>query len=260
MKHANETDITLLEDGRLLALLRIWSNYSGAGSKPWTFYSHSADGGRTWTKPKKLNIFAQNLNAWYTAEGTLVAACRGIDGSGVFYASRLSDQERLEPTGPDVLFLGALYGEGVFPEAEFRRDCVVAMSQADGIELHLFGRGWPNVGLQVPSTLEQHGSNAELMAKSKMTLSVSQASDLWGYTSDRLYNITATGCPALVQRFAGMEQHGYKDGETCIAFETIPEMVDKAITLSHEKYCSVSATVKGVAELTTEFEILPDRP
>ena len=38
-----------------------------------------------------------------------------------------------------------------------------------------------------------------------------------------------------------------------------PEMVDKAITLSHEKYCSVSATVKGVAELTTEFEILPDR-
>jgi len=94
MQHANETDITLLKDGRLLALLRIWSDYSGAGARPWTFYSHSEDGGRKWTKPKKLNIFAQNLNAWHTAKGTLVAACRGIDGSGVFYASRLTDEER----------------------------------------------------------------------------------------------------------------------------------------------------------------------
>ena len=94
MKHANETDVTVLKDGRLLALLRIWSNYSGVGTKPWTFYAHSDDDGRTWDEPKKLNIFAQNLNAWYTSKGTLVAACRGIDGSGVFYASRLSDEER----------------------------------------------------------------------------------------------------------------------------------------------------------------------
>ena len=67
-----------------------------------------------------------------------------------------------------------------------------------------------------------------MMARAKMTLSISQSAELWGYTSDRLYNITATGCPALVQRFAGMEQHGYIDGETCIAFASIPEMLDKA--------------------------------
>ena len=67
-----------------------------------------------------------------------------------------------------------------------------------------------------------------MMASAKMTLSISQASDLWGYTSDRLYNITATGCPALVQRFAGMDAHGYVDGETCIAFETFDEMLEKA--------------------------------
>ena len=33
--------------------------------------------------------------------------------------------------------------------------------------------------------------------------------------------------------------------------------VDQAINLSQEKYCSVAATVKGVAKITTEFEILP---
>ena len=44
---------------------------------------------------------------------------------------------------------------------------------------------------------------------------------------------------------------------TCSGKGLKPEMVDKAIKLSHEKYCSVSATVKGVAEITTDFEILP---
>jgi putative redox protein len=34
--------------------------------------------------------------------------------------------------------------------------------------------------------------------------------------------------------------------------------VEQAIVLSQEKYCSVSATVRGVAQITTEYEILPD--
>ena len=33
--------------------------------------------------------------------------------------------------------------------------------------------------------------------------------------------------------------------------------VEQAIRLSQEKYCSVAATVRGVAEITTSFEILP---
>lgn len=32
--------------------------------------------------------------------------------------------------------------------------------------------------------------------------------------------------------------------------------VTQAITLSEEKYCSVAATIRGVARITTEFEIL----
>mgnify|MGYP000897578366 FL=1 len=34
--------------------------------------------------------------------------------------------------------------------------------------------------------------------------------------------------------------------------------VEQAIALSEEKYCSVAATVRGIAEITTEFEILPE--
>jgi len=33
--------------------------------------------------------------------------------------------------------------------------------------------------------------------------------------------------------------------------------VSQAIALSEEKYCSVAATIRGVAEITTSFEIVP---
>jgi putative redox protein len=33
--------------------------------------------------------------------------------------------------------------------------------------------------------------------------------------------------------------------------------VEQAINLSQEKYCSVAATVRGVAQITTEYEIVP---
>lgn len=35
-----------------------------------------------------------------------------------------------------------------------------------------------------------------------------------------------------------------------------PAAVGQAIDLSHEKYCSVAATVRGVAKVTTAFEIV----
>jgi putative redox protein len=34
--------------------------------------------------------------------------------------------------------------------------------------------------------------------------------------------------------------------------------ISQAIELSEQKYCSVAATIRGVAEITTSFEILPE--
>ncbi len=126
----------------------------------------------------------------------------------------------------DVVFLGTLYGANIFPEAATRRAAVESLSQSH-YRFGLFGGGWQHIGLTAQNTLEQHGENALIYARAKLALSISHVKDLWGYTSDRLYNITATGCPALVQRFEGMEAHGYIDGKTCIAWETIPEMLEK---------------------------------
>jgi len=166
-------------------------------------------------------VVSPSLFPWYAARGVGVAYWPiGIEREYVC--------QRQETSGPDVVFLGALYGIGKFPEAEFRRQAVVALAHQDALTFGLHGNGWGQENIKATPTSEQHGANAALYASAKMGLSVSQSAELWGYSSDRLYNITATGCPALVQRFAGMEAHGYVDGETCIAFSTIDEMIDKA--------------------------------
>lgn len=36
-----------------------------------------------------------------------------------------------------------------------------------------------------------------------------------------------------------------------------PKKVERAIKLSEEKYCSVAATIRGVTEITHDFEVLP---
>lgn len=136
----------------------------------------------------------------------------------------------VEPDGPDVVFLGTLYGHGKFPEAEAREAAVRALWEAaEGkkISFTLLGKQWGKAGMKVSHTGELHSGNAHLYSHAKMALSISQSKDLWGYTSDRLYNICATGCAALVQKFAGMEAHGFINGETCITWKTIPEMLEK---------------------------------
>lgn len=131
------------------------------------------------------------------------------------------------PTGPEVIFMGALYGLGIFPEAETRRDAVTALMESS-LKVELYGPGWDNLGYKSKNTWDQFLANARLYANSAMSLSISQASHMWGYTSDRLYNICASQCPALVQVFAGMEEHGFVDGETCISWRNIEEMLEKA--------------------------------
>ncbi len=38
-----------------------------------------------------------------------------------------------------------------------------------------------------------------------------------------------------------------------------PKAVEQAIALSQDKYCSVAATLRGVAQIHTEFVILPEK-
>lgn len=47
----------------------------------------------------------------------------------------------------------------------------------------------------------------------------------------------------------------------CLSGKNLDEKsVAQAIHLSEEKYCSVAATIRGTAEISTDFHILPEAP
>lgn len=172
-------------------------------------------------------VISPDLFDWYLERGVTNIGYWPISVEHEFLEVNRSQLFK-ERHSADVLFLGTLYGLGKFPEAETRRDAVIALHKARDINLRLHGHGWRTVGINASATIEHFGSNPERYCKAKMGLSISQTKDYWGYTSDRAYNVMATGCPILVQSFSGMEEHGMVDGKTCVSWNTIPEMLQKA--------------------------------
>ena len=131
-----------------------------------------------------------------------------------------------KPGDTDVAFLANLYKDDSFPESAIRHWAARTLVR-DGINLKLYGGGWGRVGLEAGYTVEDHKQNTRIYASAKMALSISATRTQYGYTSDRLFMITASGCPVLLQQFSGMEELGYIDGETCIAWASMEELLDK---------------------------------
>ena len=139
------------------------------------------------------------------------------------------------PGDADVVFLANLYKDDSFPESATRY-LAARILMNGGINLKLYGGGWGRVGLEAGYTVEDHAQNTRIYAAAKMALSISATRTQYGYTSDRLFMITASGCPVLLQRFSGMEELGYIDGETCIAWTSLEELLDKTkYYLEHAK-------------------------
>lgn len=132
----------------------------------------------------------------------------------------------LDSHSPDIVFLANIYSGKVFPEATTRIEAARALMEA-GLRVQLYGSGWGAHNLEATYTGDDHELNVSIYARAKMALSISATKDAWGYTSDRLFMIGATGCPIVVQAFAGMDALGYIDGKNCIAWSTIDEMVEK---------------------------------
>ncbi len=126
-----------------------------------------------------------------------------------------------------IVFLGTLFGEGVFEQAVRRREAVRALAKS-GLPFQVYGHNWHKIGVQATVTNDDHATNKRIYEHAKLALAISQSSSLWGYSSDRIYWITATGCSALVHRFNGMEAHGLIDGQTCIVWDEPADMVEKA--------------------------------
>ena len=142
----------------------------------------------------------------------------------------------LTESSPDVVFIGSLYFDHTFPGVAFRRETVQAMA-ASGLKVDVYGPGWERAGVRSKgSTFGQYARNAAIYASAKIGLSVDNVRDKYCCCSDRPYNIAATGSMCLTNTFPGMAWNGWVDGATCAAFDTIPEMLDKArYYLAHDE-------------------------
>jgi spore maturation protein CgeB len=123
----------------------------------------------------------------------------------------------------DVVFLGSHYPSAKFPLVEERYKIVEALHNSD-LRFGLFGFGWPDEW-KARYTGDDTPSNIAIYESAKLAISVSQF-DLWGYTSDRLYRICATGCTAAIKAYKGMAQNGFIDGENCYTFDGHSTVVD----------------------------------
>lgn len=125
-----------------------------------------------------------------------------------------------------IVFMGSNYSTETLPGARLRQEMVRRLALSD-LPLRVYGNGW-NSNVNARSTHEDHAGNALIYATATMGISISHFDNLWGYSSDRLYMLCATGCPALVKKFKGMEAHGFVDGETCIVWDSLDELEEKA--------------------------------
>jgi len=160
------------------------------------------------------------------------------------------DEDRYKPGSDeqwgrrhDVVWMGQDYNRqyDVLPdsEAQLRRDAVMALKSIP--RAGIYGSGWGTQGMpQIQA--------GDAYRESKMALSISLTSRLARYTSDRLIRAMACGCTPLVRRFDDMAGLGLVEGENCIGWTTVPDMLEQ-IRHWRARPDEIRAMGKAAAEL-----------
>jgi hypothetical protein len=142
-ERGDETPIILLPDGRILALIRGYT--PDDKSRPF-HVSHSADGGDTWTTPRKVDLFGTSPSLHLTAKWMLLAGYRSTLEGGRCHISSSDDggltwkfELELEPPN-------AVWASGGYPAFE---------NLPDGRSFVTFHSGKPPAWHTLYNVLEQ---------------------------------------------------------------------------------------------------------
>lgn len=99
---------------------------------------------------------------------------------------------------------------------------------AAGIDLGLYGIGWPTNFESRGNTVYDFNRGAEIYATSKMAIGDSQWPHAVGYVSNRLFQAMAAGVLLLQQRFDGIEEYlGLVDGEHLVLWDDVIDLTRK---------------------------------
>lgn len=119
----------------------------------------------------------------------------------------------------DVVFLGSGYSTA-------RQQFVKKLRGLKGVNFGLYGSGWPTNWAK-GQNLYDFKTACQVYRGAKISLGDSQWPDS-GFVSNRVFQALAAGGSALAhQWFRGMDDLGLIDGETCIIWQTFPELEEK---------------------------------
>lgn len=132
----------------------------------------------------------------------------------------------------DVCFLGQNYNDAgwtIGHEAQLRRDAVYTLNRElrkRDFMFEVYGQNWwSTVGVK------DREQSAEVYRTCKAALSISLTSNLKRYSSDRLLRALACGPVVLVKKFAEMSSWGLRDGDNCVVWDTVDELLESALEI-----------------------------
>ena len=123
---------------------------------------------------------------------------------------------------PEVVFLASAYEH--LPAYERRRDLVAHLHRALGPRFQVYGSGWRHGR----PTLRQD-EEAAVLSSAQCAISMSIRNDLPRYTSDRLFRALACGAVTLVERFPDMEGLGLVEGQNCLGWSSVDELLTQFV-------------------------------
>lgn len=124
---------------------------------------------------------------------------------------------------PSVVFLGSYYPQLGY-ESQLRLDLATELYEALEGDFACYGHQWGGYPWGMPRVSD--ATEAFIYQNCKIAVALSLRSDIKCYTSDRLFRATGCGAFTLVKRFSGMEKLFYIDHQSCVAWDTVPELVE----------------------------------
>lgn len=154
----------------------------------------------------------------------------------VFYMPMVFDEhtfniknKKIKMDIPDIVFIGNYYS--IYPLAELRMNMVIELKRKYGDRFGLYGNErWNGFS---PKKIKKEKTNF-IYRNSKIAISVNNI-NAYKYTSDRLFNIMASGTFCLTHYFEGIEEF-FENGFHLVWWKTIDELIQYIdYFLSHEK-------------------------
>lgn len=164
---------------------------------------------------------SDNIHTGFSdAESVLILKSKGIKN---VYHIQIGFEETImsckpdDEFGNDIVFLSNFYKH--FPMAELKKKTSDLLAEKYGDKFTLYGNGWGGKTVMVKMT-----KAPAIYKGSKIAIGINNIAN-YHYTSDRLFNVMASGCFYLVNYYDGIERD-FENKKHLVWWKTTDELIE----------------------------------